>query len=203
MSTSPSKIFVVQLLLVVAVASIADAFSVSSTIPLHSSMPTAPHYTTTTTIPNRNNHSQKLFVSMNRNVDDEEEEDDEEREYARVRRRGGGRAYYEDDDDDGDAYQVYSGRQRRGENVYDEELDDDQDEYYDDDDEEEDEEEYELFGNAIIPNPLLDSIDPDGAHERFPELARDPRFWFDMLLFVMFLDFLSYAGPRDPLPMIF
>jgi hypothetical protein len=57
-----------------------------------------------------------------------------------------------------------------------------------------------LFEDVVIPNPLLDSIDPDGAADRFPELARDPKFWFDMLLFLAFLNFLSSVGPRDPLP---
>jgi hypothetical protein len=74
----------------------------------------------------------------------------------------------------------------------------------DDDDENEDFDidetrQYDLLENIIIPNPLLDSMDPDGTVERLPELLSDPKFWFDMVLFVLFLDFLSFAGPQsDP-----
>ena len=75
------------------------------------------------------------------------------------------------------------------------------DEYYAsctfDDDEDED---LGLFSNVLIDNPILDSIDPDGAAERFPELARDPRFWFDMVLFITFLDLLSTIGPQNTFP---
>lgn len=131
-----------------------------------------------------------------------------DREYARVRRRGRREAQedreYDDDDDDYDAFD--RSRRRRQEATYDnqdwidyEELDD----LLDDDKNDGyiyDEEEYELLSNVLIPNPLLDSMDPDGAAERFPELASDPRFWFDMVLFVSFLNFLSFCGPQDPFP---
>ena len=74
---------------------------------------------------------------------------------------------------------------------------DDDDEY--DEYEIDDTKRYDLLENIIIPNPLLDSIDPDGTIERLPELISDPRFWFDMVLFILFLDFLSFAGPQsDP-----
>ena len=133
--------------------------------------------------------------------------DGEEREYARVRRRGG-RWGREEKDGDREYDGSDADRQRRQREVYDNEdwidydrlddlLDDDED---DDDDYINDEEEYDLLSNVIIPNPLLDSMDPDGAAERFPELASDPRFWFDMVLFVAFLNFLSFAGPQDPFP---
>lgn len=130
---------------------------------------------------------------------------DEDRQFARLRRE---RSNWNDDgrerksstsdpdtllDDDEDNWTYANDEEEE-----DRDGDDDYDLY--DDDDEENEEEYELFGDVLIPNPLLDSMDPDGAAERFPELARDPRFWFDMLLFVAFLDFLSYAGPRDPFP---
>ena len=46
----------------------------------------------------------------------------------------------------------------------------------------------------------LDSIDPDGAADRFPELASDPKFWIDMALFIAVLNFLSSVGPQDPFP---
>ncbi|GAX22370.1 hypothetical protein FisN_3Hu422 [Fistulifera solaris] len=92
-------------------------------------------------------------------------------------------AYFEDDEFD--HYDT--------QDEFDDEDEDDDDDLWDDD-----EEDYDLLGNDIIPNPILDNMDPDGAAERFPELARDPRFWFDMLLFVTFLDLLSIIGPRDP-----
>ena len=91
-------------------------------------------------------------------------------------------------DDDDEAY-----------NKYDDEDEDEDDEDYDEDDDEDDDE-YGLFSDVIIDNPLLDSIDPDGAAERFPELASDPKFWIDMVLFLIILDFISWVGPRNPFP---
>lgn len=146
---------------------------------------------------------------------------DADREYARVRRRRRGRYEEEDEEmDDGELYDndnnnvddIYDRRRRRRrsreEAVYDNEdwiNYDELDELLDDDDDNDDdyiydEEEYDLLSNVLIPNPLLDSMDPDGAAERFPELASDPRFWFDMVLFVAFLNFLSFCGPQDPFP---
>jgi hypothetical protein len=82
------------------------------------------------------------------------------------------------------------------------EMDDeyDDEDFDDDDDSDDDDESYDMFSNTVIPNPLLDSIDPDGAAERFPELAADPRFWLDMFLFIAFLNFISFIGPRNPFP---
>jgi hypothetical protein len=128
----------------------------------------------------------------------EDDEDEDERELVPVRRRKGASKYYDQDDDQDEAYDDK-------ESYYydDDEMEDDDD--WDEDDEDDDEDDGEidydyLFENTVIPNPLLDSIDPDGAADRFPELARDPRFWFDMALFIAFLNFLSFAGPRDPFP---
>ena len=163
----------------------------------------------------RQQHSVKkivLFASIkSESLEEEEEEDELRREYARVRRRRGGRSYYDDVDDNNlkdDSYE----NGRVSERYYDEDDDDkeyryedDYDEDYEEDDEYEDandDDEYSFFGNGVIPNPLLDSIDPDGAADRFPELARDPRFWFDMLLFVFFLDLLSYFVPRDQIILV-
>lgn len=117
---------------------------------------------------------------------------DEDNNYARVPRGRRFRRRYEDDDDDDYDEDLE-------EDVYDEGEFLDDDELYDEDDWME-EEEYELLSDIVVPNQLLDSIDPDGAADRFPELARDPRFWFDMFLFVCFLDFLSLAGPQDMFP---
>jgi len=42
--------------------------------------------------------------------------------------------------------------------------------------------------NGIIPNPLLDAMDPDGVYERLgPELFKDWTFFRDMALFAIFL----------------
>jgi hypothetical protein len=137
----------------------------------------------------------------------EDDEDPDERELVPVRRRKGGASKYYDQDDDQD--EAYEKADDKGSYYYEDDEDDDEFEDDDDDDWEDDDEDDDddvevnydyLFENTVIPNPLLDSIDPDGAADRFPELARDPRFWFDMALFVAFLNFLSFAGPRDPFP---
>lgn len=134
--------------------------------------------------------------------------DEDERDVVPIRRRGrSSKPYYEQEVED-EEY-TRTGRSRA----------DDWEDQFDDYDDEEDDVEFEdameyleevldnwdptehpMFGNEVVPNPLLDSIDPDGAADRFPELARDPRFWFEMLLFVAFLDFLSLAGPQDAIP---
>jgi hypothetical protein len=91
----------------------------------------------------------------------------------------------------------------------DENDEDDEDYLYDDEDDDDWMDENDmgtisydlLLEDVIIPNPLLDSMDPDGAADRFPELIRDPKFWLDMVLFLAFLDFLSAAGPQsNPFP---
>jgi hypothetical protein len=119
-------------------------------------------------------------------------DDDEELKRVKVpirRQRGKFAGDEEEEYDPDDFYDV--------DDEYDDEFDDeDEEDDYDDDEDDE----YGLFSNVIIENPLLDSIDPDGAFDRFPELASDPRFWLDMVLFIAFLNFLSDVGPRDALP---
>jgi hypothetical protein len=120
------------------------------------------------------------------------EEDDEDLKRVKVpirRQRGRFAGDEEEEYDPDEFYDV--------DDEYDDEFDDEDEDDEDDDDEDD---EYGLFSNVIIDNPLLDSIDPDGSAERFPELASDPRFWFDMVLFFAFLNFLSDVGPRDALP---
>jgi len=139
--------------------------------------------------------------------DDDDNEKEEDPEFARVRRNRGRRRTYDDDVDDDDMYEysVESRSRRKSSSVMDaadvlegegyfDEFDDDE---YDDEDEDE---AYDMFSNTLIPNPILDSIDPDGSAERFPELASDPRFWLDMFLFISFLNILSFIGPRNPFP---
>ena len=135
---------------------------------------------------------------------DDDEEDD--REFARVRRSRGRRAYNDDDNDDyeRDTYRDSSSIMEVADLLEekglfdDDDLDDDE---YDDDDDDDDES-YDVFSKTVIPNPLLDSIDPDGAADRFGELASDPWFWWDMFLFISFLNFISFIGPRNPFPEI-
>jgi hypothetical protein len=128
--------------------------------------------------------------------DDDDKEDFDDRDLVKVprgRRRG---KYYNDDSDDNN----FESSSRRSSSYFDQdELDlEDDDEIFDEDQIER--ELSDLFENVIIPNPLLDSMDPDGAAERFwPELARDPRFWLEFALFIAVLNFLSFAGPRDTL----
>jgi len=143
--------------------------------------------------------------------DNDDDDDEDDREFARVRRgRGGGDKNERRFDNDEKAGDDEPSR-RASDNPYyragDEYDDDDDDEwdFIDDLDEQwdgdlDDMEKHDLLGNVLIPNPILDNIDPDGAAERFPELAKDPRFWFDIVLFLAFLDFLSFVGPRDPFP---
>lgn len=51
---------------------------------------------------------------------------------------------------------------------------------------------YDDIGNqGIIPNPILDSIDPEGAADRFPELLQDKKFWVDTCLLLLFLNFMD------------
>ena len=127
---------------------------------------------------------------------DDDDDDDREREYARVRRR---RSRYEDDDD---RYEYESESVMDAADMLEDEgfFDDLDDEDYDEDDEDYEDDSRDVFSDTLIPNPILDSIDPDGAAERFPELAADPRFWFDMFLFIAFLNFISFIGPRNPFP---
>lgn len=128
--------------------------------------------------------------------DDDDDDEDREREFARVRRR---RSRYEDDDD---RYEYESESVMNAADMLEDEgfFDDLDDEDYDEDDEDYEDDSRDVFSDSLIPNPILDSIDPDGAAERFPELAADPRFWFDMFLFIAFLNFISFIGPRNPFP---
>jgi hypothetical protein len=117
---------------------------------------------------------------------------------------------YDDDDDYSQRRQERSRRRRRvtTRTRRDDDVDDimtaadqlEDDGLWDDDDDDDDDFDgtSDLFSDALIPNALLDSMDPDGAAERFPELARDWKFWVDILLVLTLLDFLSAIGTGDP-----
>ncbi len=53
-------------------------------------------------------------------------------------------------------------------------------------------EEYEA--DILIPNPILDNVDPEGASERFGEIAKDPTFWRDLLLVIAVFNFCEYVA---------
>mmetsp|Transcript_4279 Transcript_4279/g.9528 ORF Transcript_4279/g.9528 Transcript_4279/m.9528 type:complete len:211 (-) Transcript_4279:164-796(-) len=126
-------------------------------------------------------------ISLNargRGFDDDEDDDDEldrERELVGATRRSeaemnsGGRG-------------GKSASRRFQDNVDFFDLDDDDDDFEDEFDDEFGRREYGETYNGIIPNPLLDAMDPDGVYERLgPELFKDWTFWRDMVLFAIFL----------------
>lgn len=139
-------------------------------------------------------------------IDEYDDDVERDREFAKARRRRGRDDYdYDDEDYEYDSSEVQVDADRRGGRGGDDSVMDaadmlEDDGFFDDMDDYEDDESYDMLSNTIIPNPILDSIDPDGAAERFPELAADPRFWFDMFLFIAFLNFVSFVGPRNPFP---
>ena len=162
----------------------------------------------------RQTKSPRTFLSMNMNRkkgdgdgdDDDDEKEDDDFEFARVgRRRGRGR--FDDDYEDvgertaasrdGESGTGTGTNRRDYESDYEEiDLDDEDDDDYYDSDDEDDEDDYD----DIIPNALLDQIDPDGAIERLPELFSDPQFWKDSAIW-FFLGFL-YLLNRFNNPML-
>ena len=163
--------------------------------------------------------SERLTLSLlqaRRVNDDRDSQDDEndDLEYARIRvgRRRKREKYYNDDDtllDDSNKNSNsnsnsnnYRKRMSQGrslddveEDLYDEVQFDDDNEYDDDDDEyDNDQEEYD----GVIPNALLDQIDPDGAIDRIPQLLSDPQFYRDvaivLVLFILYA-FNRYSSP--------
>ena len=116
--------------------------------------------------------------------DDDDDDDEMELEYARVRRRGRRNRYLDDDVDYREDDADYENQRSRRSNArdqfdYDEDEEDEEDDLFDDESD---------FYDGIIPNPILDQIDPDGAIERWSELGTDPKFWRDafLLLFLLF-----------------
>ncbi len=142
--------------------------------------------------------TQRSLARRNESGDvDDEEDDDRDVVYAARRsgRRGreeGGRGDYENKS----ASSRSSPSSRYQDDVEFFDLDDDDD---DDDDDLFGDEDYardkrgrdnseDITFNGIIPNPLLDAMDPDGVYERLgPELFKDWTFFRDMALFAIFL----------------
>ena len=158
-----------------------DTFSVRTTVS-----------TSTLTLTQPRNHPSFMTISSHLrardskfdDIDDEKEDDRElvsvGRRYGRRGREEGG--YYDE------RQATTSGSSRRyQDNVEFFDLDDDDD----DDDDDEGGSDEEIY-NGIIPNPLLDAMDPDGVYERLgPELFRDWTFYRDLALFVAFLAFFT------------
>ena len=102
-----------------------------------------------------------------------------------------GSYFDEEDEDDREFARIRSGRKSRTlekEEML-EQLDDVVDDYFNNDDDDDD---YQ----GIIPNALLDNIDPEGSAERVGELFTDKQFWIDIGLLLLFLNFLDNL--RDP-----
>ena len=118
--------------------------------------------------------------------DDDNAEDDRELVYARRSgRRGREEGAYSDEDST-------SGSRKYQDNVEFFDLDDDDGMFEDDFDRKSRDDLYAETYNGIIPNPLLDAMDPDGVYERLgPELFKDWTFWRDMILFAAFLTFFT------------
>jgi hypothetical protein len=114
-----------------------------------------------------------------KNYFDNDEEKDTERELAKVRR--GGRKRNDEYEDE-----------------YEPELYRKVDAYLTDKKEEDERDDYSR--NGVIPNALLDSMDPEGAGERFPKLIRDPKFWIDIGLFFLLLNVLDNVAVIDSSP---
>ncbi|KAL7546068.1 hypothetical protein ACHAWF_009408, partial [Thalassiosira exigua] len=131
----------------------------------------------------RHNPIQSRLYARGDGFGDIDDDDDDDRDFAYARRRSGGRereegGYYGDD-----RTASQSSSNQYDDNVEFFDLDDDED-----DDIFDDETDFEEKYNGIIPNPLLDAMDPDGVYERLgPELFKDPIFFRDMALFAIFL----------------
>lgn len=97
--------------------------------------------------------------------------------------------------DDVDEYDGYDAEFDEEDDDYEEDYEED----YDSDDEDKDE---DFEEGILIPNPILDSVDPEGASERIGELFEDPKFWKDMAvvaLVVWTVYYLTY-DPTDLIP---
>jgi hypothetical protein len=136
-----------------------------------------------------------LYNNILNDDKDDDDSDDDPRERVRVPRRGQRRyeedrykeeyetkeqPYYDDEDE---------------EDYYDDEEEDE--DYYDDEEEDDDDKETEnddYDGDILIPNPILDQVDPEGAGERFGEIVRDPTFWRDLVIVVAVFNFCEYVA---------
>jgi len=117
--------------------------------------------------------------------------------------------HYASSDDSNDESRYEYARITRGvkrdlfaEQSEDKKIDDDSfelDDLSDEEDEEDDDDDDDFDG--IIPNNLLDQIDPDGVVDRIPELLSDPKFWRDAVI-VLILASYAAVDPSSPLRFI-
>lgn len=146
------------------------------------------------------------LLEMSRKISDYDDEDNEdEYQYARVRRRRG--RFVDDYEEEVSSRRTESSSSSTRTKKYDQDYDEikfDDDDLFDEEDEDEyDDDEYDDDDDEfedIIPNALLDQIDPDGAIDRLPELFSDPKFWKDSAIW-FFLGFL-YLLNRFNNPML-
>jgi hypothetical protein len=142
----------------------------------------------------------------NDNDNDNDDDDEDNREKVRVPRGGRRRRYEEENSYNQEEYETTEERP-----YYDDDEDEDEEYYEDDDDDDDDDEEYEEVDyeymyekettskseydqDILIPNPILDQVDPEGAGERFGEIAKDPIFWRDVLIVVAVFNFCEYVA---------
>jgi hypothetical protein len=147
-----------------------------------------------------------LYNNILRDDDDDNDNnnDNEDRERVRVPRGGRGRGsrQYEEDRSIEEYYETkerpYYEEEEEDDEDYDEDYDDDDEDYYEDDNDIDDydlkETQNDYDGDILIPNPILDQVDPEGAGERFGELVRDPIFWRDVILVVAVFNFCEYVA---------
>lgn len=120
--------------------------------------------------------------------------------------KAGGKSYFDEDEEEREREfaKVRRGGRRRDdeyEEEYEPELYKKVDAYLSDKEESEtDEWDQDETRSSVIPNALLDSIDPEGAAERFPELIQDPKFWFDIGLFFLLLSIVDNVAIIDNSP---
>lgn len=146
-------------------------------------------------------------------------------EYARVGRRrgrergrydevedgGGSDGRYDDDIDmmDDDRSSPSRGRRTREARSRRDAVDDfdddfeDEDDYFDEDYEKDyDDDDDDFEEGILIPNPILDAVDPEGAADRIGELFVDPKWWRDVasIAFVVAFVYLYTYNPGDLVP---
>lgn len=141
----------------------------------------------------------------------QDEDEDENYEYARVGKwRRQKNKFQDSSTSDAKDAGGYSAREtsrtnpertnrrnrKYSDDIYDEvEFDDDEDDDFEyENEDEDDDEDVEDDYNGVIPNALLDQIDPDGAIDRMPELLSDPQFYRDVA--IAFVLFMLYAFNR-------
>jgi hypothetical protein len=153
------------------------------------------HTKATTPLQQHQQHESLALYARETNDDD----DDDDRERVKVPRGARRRRYYDEEEEQDEYYDTTDAADDR---YY---YKDDENDYNDDDEDEEDEfdmnfefnrveidEEYEA--DILIPNPILDNVDPEGASERFGEIAKDPTFWRDLLLVIAVFNFCEYVA---------